>query len=192
MVRYRHLPCDLYGDTVYVNAKKYTSLCGNICALIFATDFGWSQVYGMATKSDAHDTLSLLFQRNGVPNQLIVDSAKELRKEESGQKCREAFCYLKGTEPYSPWQNAAERENKELKKDAGRKMTDSSAPLKVWDWALEMEYFIRSHTAHNIYKLDGRGRVPESIISGQTADFSPYCEYGFWQWVMFRKPGDSA
>eukprot|EP00956_Cyclotella_meneghiniana_P033966 scaffold100692_cov59-Cyclotella_meneghiniana.AAC.1 len=120
---------------------------------------------------------------------MIVDDAKELRKGEFGRKCKEAFCYLKGTEPYSPWQNAAERENKELKKGAGRKMTASGAPLKVWDWALEMESYIRSHTAHNIYKLDGR--VPESIISGQTADISPYCEFGFWQWVMFREPGDS-
>eukprot|EP00956_Cyclotella_meneghiniana_P036423 scaffold125691_cov23-Cyclotella_meneghiniana.AAC.1 len=65
-------------------------------------------------------------------------------------------------------------------------MTARGAPLKTWDWALELESFIRSHSAHNIYQLDGR--VPETIVSGETADISPYCEYGFWQWVMFREP----
>lgn len=190
MLRYRRLPCDIYGDTVMVNAKKYTSARGNVYAQVFATDFGWSRAYGMAKKSEAHEALSLLFHRHGVPDQMIVDGAKELRKGEFGRKCKEAFCYLKGTEPYSPWQNAAERENKELKKGAGRKMTASGAPLKTWDWALEFESYIRSHTAHNIYKLDGR--VPESIISGQTADISPYCEFGFWQWVMYREPGGTT
>ena len=190
MLRYRCLPCDLYGDTVFVNAKKYKSVRGNVCAQVFATDFGWSRAYGMASKSEAHEALSLLFQRHGVPNVMIVDGAKELRSADFGRKCKEAGCYLRGTEPYSPWQNAAERENKELKKGAARKMTASGAPLRVWDWALEMESFIRSHTAHDIFKLDGR--VPESIISGQTADISPFCEFGFWQWVMFREPAASA
>eukprot|EP00956_Cyclotella_meneghiniana_P010585 scaffold14709_cov91-Cyclotella_meneghiniana.AAC.1 len=82
--------------------------------------------------------------------------------------------------------NTAEREIRELKKGAARQMTARGAPLKTWDWALELESFIRSHSAHNIYQLNGR--VPETIVSGETADISPYCEYGFWQWVMFREP----
>ena len=185
MLRYHRMPCNLYSDTLYVK-DKYKSVRGNKYAQIFATDFGWSRSFGMEKKSEAHEALSLLFTRDGVPNHMIVDNAQEMRRSEFHRKCKEAYCHLTGTEPYSPWQNTAEREIRELKKGAARQMTARGAPLKTWDWALELESYIRSHSAHNIYQLDGR--VPETIVSGETADISPYCEYGFWQWVMFREP----
>ena len=47
--------------------------------------------------------------------------------------------------------------------------------------------YARSHTAHDIYCLDGR--VPETVASGETADISPFCEFGFWDWVKFRENG---
>ena len=43
------------------------------------------------------------------------------------------------------------------------------------------------HTAHDIYRLDGR--VPKTVVSGETADISPFCEFGFWDWVKFREHG---
>ena len=63
----------------------------------------------------------------------------------------------------------------------------SGVPLGLWCFALEYKSYVRSHTAHDIYKLDGR--VPETIVSGETADISPFCEFGFWDWVKFRDDG---
>ena len=54
-------------------------------------------------------------------------------------------------------------------------------------FALEYESYIHSHTAHDIYSLDER--VPETVVSGETADISPFCEFGFWDWVKFRDQG---
>ncbi len=156
-------------------------------AQIFATDFGWSRCYPMTRKSEAHEALGLLFAREGVPPKMIVDNAKEMKMGEFARKCKEASCYLRSTEPYSPWSNSAEREIRELKKGAARKMTRSGAPRRLWCFALEYESYVRSHTAHDIYKLDGR--VPETVVSGETADISPFCEFGFWDWVKFRDHG---
>ena len=50
---------------------------GNKYAQIFATQFGWTRAYPMAKKSDAHHGLSLMFARDGVPNTIIMDNAKE-------------------------------------------------------------------------------------------------------------------
>eukprot|EP00804_Cyclotella_cryptica_P019581 CCRYP_014330-RA/>CCRYP_014330-RA protein AED:0.31 eAED:0.31 QI:0/0/0/1/0/0/3/0/417 len=118
---------------------------------------------------------------------MIVDGAKEMRLGEFARKCKEASCLLQSTEPYSPWSNSAEREIRELKKGAARKLTRSGAPRRLWCFALEYEAYVRSHTAHDIYRLDGR--VPETVVSGKTADISPFCEFGFWDWVKFRDQG---
>ena len=41
---------------------------------------------------------------------------------------------------------------------------------------------IRSHTAPTVYEL--QGEVPETIMTGQTADISNICEYVWYEWVM--------
>ena len=55
----------------------------------------------------------------------------------------------------------------------------------MWCFVLEYKSYVRSHTAHDIYCLDCH--VPETVVSGETADISPFCEFGFWDWVKFRE-----
>ena len=92
-------------------------------------------------------------------------------------------CHIKQTEPYSPWQNAAEGAIRELKRGAGRKMMSPKAPQKLWDHCLELEAYIRSHTALDLYEL--QGQVPETILSGQTADISPFVECKWYEFVRW-------
>ena len=61
----------------------------------------------MKKKIEAHETLSLMFKRDGVPPRVIVDNSKEQSLGDFRQKCREVDCHLVNTEPYSPWQQAA-------------------------------------------------------------------------------------
>ena len=100
---------------------------------------------------------------------------------------KEASCYLRSTEPYSPRSNYAEREIRELKKGAPRKLTRYGVPRQLWCFGLEYKLYVCSHTAHEIYKLDGR--VPETVVSWETADVSPFYKFGFWNWVKFQKKG---
>jgi len=74
-----------------------------------------------------------------------------------------------------------------LKCGAGRKMTSSRPPHKLWYHCLEPDAFIRSHNAHNLFEL--QGQVPETLLSGKTADISPFVMciwYKFVRWYNVK------
>ncbi len=75
-------------------------------------------------------------------------------------------------EPSSPWQNAAECKIKELKKGAGRKLLLTNMPWRLWDDCFKYKAYVRSHMAHDIFKLDRE--VPKTIMSGETANISQF------------------
>ena len=102
-----------------------------------------------------HETLLLLFARDGVPPACICDNAKEMIQGKFYQSLKDAACHLKPLEPYNLWSNAAEREIREVKKGDSHKLLRSRAPNCLWDDCLELEAYIRSNTPHEIYKLDG-------------------------------------
>ena len=137
----------------------------------------------MQKKSEAHEGLSLLAQHDGVPPVLVMDGAKEQVMGRFCQKARQMGVQIKQTEPYSPWQNAAEGAIHEVKRGAGCKMAKMKSPAKLWDHCLELEGHIRSHTALDSYEL--QGEVPETILSGQTVDISPFVECGWCDWVKW-------
>ena len=56
----------------------------------------------MQRKGEAHETLSLLFHRDGVTPSMIADNPKELILGEFKLNLNEANCHLTQTEPYSP------------------------------------------------------------------------------------------
>jgi transposase len=76
----------------------------------------------MKHKGDAHEALSLLFHRDGVPPVMVMDGSKEQTLGDFRRKLKEANCHLRQTEPYSPWMNAAEGAIRELKRGVSRKM----------------------------------------------------------------------
>ena len=155
----------------------------NRYAQIFATRYCWVRVFPMQKKSDAHEGLSIMAARDGVPVTIIMDNAREQTMGVFRKKAREMGCHIKQTEPYSPWQNAAEGAIRELKRGAGRKMSSSRAPHKLWDHCLELEGYIRSHTALDLYEL--QEQVPETILSGQTADISPFVELQWYEFIRW-------
>ena len=57
--------------------------------------------------SKAHETLSLVFHRDGVPPTMTFNGSKEQTTADFKCKLREADCHGRLTEPYSPWQQAA-------------------------------------------------------------------------------------
>lgn len=180
-LRYRRLSCEVFADTLEASVPSWHRQ--NKYAQVFTTRHGWTRVYPIRKKSDAHEGLSLLAQRDGVPLSIVMDGSKEQTMSEFRRKAKEMGCHIKVTEPYSPWQNAAEGAIRELKRGAGRKMTKSKSPMKLWDHCLELEGYLRSHTALDSYEL--HGQVPETIVSGQTADISPFAEHGWYDWIMW-------
>lgn len=180
-LRYRRLPCTMFTDWVKSSVK---SINGNMGAQVYATDFGWSRVMPHKKESLNHETLSLLFSRDGVPEAMVSDGARSQIYGQFRRKLTEAHCWPRQIEPHSPWQNACEREIGELKKKYGRDMVESGAPKVLWDDCLIRAAYVRSMTAHNIYSLGGD--VPETLISGATTDISPWAEFKWFEWVKFR------
>ena len=88
-LRYRRIRAYVFTDTLesVVPSKR-----GNKYAQVFATQFGWTRVFPMAKRSDAHEGLSLMFARDGVPTSLIMDNSKEQTLGEFHRKAREAGC----------------------------------------------------------------------------------------------------
>jgi hypothetical protein len=61
-------------------------------------------------------------------------------------------------------------------------MAPAGAPKPFWANAIELKAYVRLHTAHDIYTF--QGEVPETVMSGKTADISQFCEFAFYDWIM--------
>jgi hypothetical protein len=121
-------------------------------------------------KSEARETLSLLFHRNGVPPTMIFDGPTEQCKGDFKWNLCKADCHARQTEPYSPWQQAAEGCIRELKCGVPCKMIKTGSPRALWDHCIELEALIHSSTSNNVYMTNGK--VPETIMTGSTANIS--------------------
>jgi hypothetical protein len=147
------------------------------------------ELFPMKKEKGAHEALSLLFHRDGVPNVMVMDGAKAQIQEDFRWKLREAGCHIKQTEPHTPKSNAAEGYIRELKRGVGREMVRYGEPKHLWDDCLIIKYYVRSSTALYIFSLEGQ--VPDTIVKGQTSDISPLADYAWYEWVEFQDTGQS-
>jgi hypothetical protein len=123
----------------------------------------------MTRKGEAHGTLSLLFH-DGVPPTMVFDGLKEQCKGDFKRKPHDADCHAIQTEPYSPWQQAAEGCIHKLKRGVTRKMIETGFPRVLWDHCIELEALICSSTSNTVYMTNGK--VPETIMISSTADIN--------------------
>jgi hypothetical protein len=78
----------------------------------------------MKKESEAHEALSLLFHRDGVPNVMVMvmDGAKAQVEGKFSRKLRDAECHIKQTEPHTQSSNMGEVGVRELKRGFGWQM----------------------------------------------------------------------
>ena len=184
-LRYRRLDVEMYTDVLYGKCK---SLRGNTVAMLYCTPFHWMCVEPIPKRADAHYTLDTLFQRVGCPRVLIPDNATELTQGEFRRKALKAQVTIKPVEAYTPNANIAEHGVRELKRAYRRTMIATNSPECLWDCCLEYLALVRSHTALSIRQLDGE--VPQTLLTGDTADISHICEFGWYDYVWFISPED--
>jgi hypothetical protein len=115
-------------------------------------DFGLSRSFPTTKESEVHETLDLFLGIYRIPEALISDGAKSYTGGEYRKKAKQAGIFCKLTDSYSPWQNCAESEIREVKRLASKWTVKSQSPRRLWD----------------MYELNGQ--VPETIMLGQTAD----------------------
>ena len=61
-------------DPVFSDTRKAgnTYKSGNVYGKAYCTSYGWSRCYLMQNKSEAHDTLSMIFKCDGVTPKMVV------------------------------------------------------------------------------------------------------------------------
>jgi hypothetical protein len=87
----------------------------NKSSQIFCTDFGFVREFPMKKKKEAHEDLSLLFHRDGVPNVMVMDGSKAQFEGELKRKLSDTGCHIKKTEPHTQYSNMGEGGVRELK-----------------------------------------------------------------------------
>ena len=75
--RYDCLANPVFLDMMFANT---VSRRGSRCAQVYATNVGWGKIFPMASRSETHETLLLLFTRDGLPLACICDNANEMVK----------------------------------------------------------------------------------------------------------------
>ncbi len=100
MLRYPRLMHTVFTDMMFAST---VSRQGNKMAQVYATFFGWARAYPMKLKGEAHETLSLLFHRDGVPPTMVTDVSKKQTKGDFRCKLHNVDCHPHATDPYSLW-----------------------------------------------------------------------------------------
>jgi hypothetical protein len=116
-LRYRRLPVTMFTDTMY---STILSRQQHKTAQILCTDFGFVRAFPMQKESEAHEALSLIFHRDGVPNLMVMDGAKAQVEGKFRRKFRDAGCHIKQTEPHTQSSNMGEGGVRELKRGVPR------------------------------------------------------------------------
>jgi hypothetical protein len=78
MLRCKHVFHTMFSNTLFAGSM---SRQGNKMAQAYATSFGWAHANPMKRKGEAHETMSLVFQRDGVPLTMVTNDSKEQTQE---------------------------------------------------------------------------------------------------------------
>jgi hypothetical protein len=97
-LRYRRLSVTFFTDTMYSTILYRQQ---NKAAQILCTDFIFVRAFPMKLESEAHEALSLLFHRDGVPNMMVMDGSKAQTEGQFRREMRDAGCHVKQTEPHT-------------------------------------------------------------------------------------------
>ena len=107
----------MYTDTLEAKVRSWHRK--NKYTQVFGTRFAWTHIYLMRNKSNAHEGLLLMAQRDGVLFVIVMDGSKEQTLGPFRKKAKEMDCHIVQLELHSPWQNAAELVICELKLSSG-------------------------------------------------------------------------
>jgi hypothetical protein len=84
------------------------------------------------------------------------------------------------TEPYSPWQNHAEDQIREVRRRWMLMRQRKNIPPRLWDYAMNHITKLMNLTAQG-----QNGRTGHEEITGETPDISKYFDFDFYDWVWY-------
>ena len=141
----------------------------------------------MQKKKEAYTTLERVFDEFGIFNCVIPDNAPELTTGNFRKTAYKYGCKIHPIEAWTPNQNLAEANIRELKRMYRREMRRANSPAVLWDHCLELVARRRSHTVlSSSPHLDG---PPMKTLTGDTPDISHLIEHQWYDPVWYSNPG---
>ena len=166
--------------------SKVKSLRGNTCAQLFINRRNYIGLYPMSSVSEAPDALNMFIHDVGVPNELHTDGAKELIGKKWTKICRKHNIKTTTSEPYSPWQNPAEKAVRQVKYRSRKMMRKTNTPIVLWDYAFQYTASLITRTATDMFSLEGV--TPFESVHHYTPDISEFVYFPWYSWVWFHEP----
>ena len=141
-----------YSDTMFFDATSIVQ--AESCAQVTTNGKDFTHFFPIQSKLQAFEGLLNLINEYGVPEHVITDGAKE----EDGfqawktnwQKLIKRFYIRQGViQPYCWWQNLAEREIGEIRKDIRKYTSQRNSPRRLWGFLGSYVAMKRSFTSQN-------------------------------------------
>ena len=178
-LRYRRLKTTLYSDTFASNVK---STRGNIKTQGFVNgDSFFVYHFPMTSEKEAHLGLVAYMHDVGIPAKIHTDNAKAETLGDWKKTIREYHIKQTTTEPYSPWQNKAEREFGKVRTLTRNFMDTHKVPSRLWDYAQEHAVEIHNHTSRKTLNW----LTPLECETGDTPDCSHLLYFDFYEPVWY-------
>ena len=179
-LRYRRLARPFYTDTMFF---KTVSINQYKCAQVYASN-DFVIVYPMRSHrgDDIGDSLRLLAEDVGVPNELVYDRAPGQTGYDQQFQKTARFLRIKcrTSEPYTQKQNHVERTIGELRRRWRDVCRKKQVPKRLWDYVLVWvaQIMCRTYNAST-------GRTGLEAITGDSVDISEWVDFGMYDPVWY-------
>ena len=188
MLRYKRIGQYFFMDTFFATKAAGKSSRGHSCCQLFVTDKGFVYVVPMRSKGEVLAAVKQFAKEIGVPDALICDAAGEQTSRELRKFCSEIGTTLRVLEEGTPWANKAELYIGIVKTAVQKDMKESNCPLVFWDYCVERRVRIHNLTAKDRFTLHGMN--PHTALTGEEADISNLCKFGWYEWCYYREKGN--
>ena len=187
-LRYRHVNELFYTDTFFATGKAHKTKRGNSCMQLFVTDTGFVHVVPMTDKSGVSVAQAMrdFFRVVGIPDAFIRDKSPEQNSGEARKLCNKVGVTIRALEPNTPWANRAEVYVGIFKDGIRKELRRSNCPIVLWDYCAEHRALVNNATVSNLAQT--KGLTPYQQIFNEEADISDICQFGFYDWGMYREP----
>jgi hypothetical protein len=167
-----------YTDTMFSGIR---SLRGNTCAQVF-TNGKYVHMEPGERKSQAGEALGSMIDKVRIPDKIVFDGAKEQtgRKSEFMRLVQKNRIAHWQTEPFSPWQNRAKDQIREIRRRWRLLRQRKKVPSRLWDYAMVHVTKLMNFTAQG-----QNGRTGHEEVTGETPDISEYVDFDFYDWVWY-------
>ena len=156
------------------------------CQVFANTDF-FAAAYPITKKSDCHEALDDFVNDYGAMDLLISDGSAEQcgPHTEFQQKIRKHKVEHKRSEKERHNQNPAEGVIREVRKRWYQTIFKTNCPRRLWTYGVPYACAIMRMMASYAGRL--QGRTPIEVVMGETPDISEYLDFGFYDWVWFKR-----